>query len=167
MTTYQMIDPGIYTARATQGELGIHPKSGNDQAVVVFEILEGTFQGETIRWYAVLTEKTQKFVIPGLTLCGWSGEIGDDGKTMLGITDNEVEIEVIHEEYQGKTIAKVRGVVNPNASLAGKPMTPGERANFASRWGGVIEGYADAQRAARAARPGDADGGASSDGYPY
>src|ERR1043166_5418728 len=112
MTCYKMIPPGAYLARATRGELGTHPRTGNDQAVVVFEILQGDEQGKTIRWYAMLTEKTQKFVIPGLTLCGWQGEIGDDGKTMIGITDNEVEIEVIHEEYQTKTTAKVRGVVN-------------------------------------------------------
>jgi hypothetical protein len=163
---YEMIDPGTYRAHATQGEIGINPNSRNDQAVVVFEILEGDYQGKTIRWYAILTEKTKKFVIPGLALCGWSGEIGEDGKTMIGITDNEVNIEVIHEEYQGKTIVKVRGVVNPNANLAGKPMTPAERANFASRWGGSVQAEAETLREARAASTGTAKSRASSDDYP-
>jgi hypothetical protein len=162
-----MIDPGTYKARATQGEIGINPNSGNDQAVVVFEVLEGDFQGKTIRWYATLTEKTKKFVVPGLTLCGWRGGIGEDGKKMLGITDHEVAIEVIHEEYQGKTIAKVRGVIDPDASLAGKAMTAGERANFASRWGGFIEAEAEARRAAHAMRPGTSGGSSFEDDFPH
>src|SRR5262245_61520563 len=127
MSNYRLIEPGTYKARATQAELGKNHNSGNDQAVVVFEILEGEFQGKTVRWYATLTEKTQRFVIPSLALCGWEGELGDDGKTMIGIGDNEVDVEVIHEEYQGKTFAKMRTVVDPDASLAGKPMTAGRR----------------------------------------
>jgi len=87
-TTSPMIDPGVYRARANQGEFGKNQNTGNDQAVVVFEILEGAFQGETIRWYATLTEKTQKWVIAGLTLCGWAGELAADGKTMLGVCDH-------------------------------------------------------------------------------
>src|SRR5262249_6508759 len=150
MNNNRLIEPGIYKARATQGEIGKNQNSGNDQAVVVFDILEGEFQGSTVRWYATLTEKTQRFVITGLTLCGWEGELGDDGKTMIGIDDNEVDIEVIHEEYQGKVFAKVRTVVDPDASIAGKQMTPAEQASFRARWGGAIEASTEARRAARA-----------------
>lgn len=154
----EMIDPGIYRARATQGQLSKHEKSQNDQAVIVFEILEGLFQGRTIRWYATLTEKTQKFVIPGLTACGWEGALEDDGRTMIGVGDSEVDIEIVHEEYQGKTSAKVRGVVDPDAVIGGRSMTAGEQASFQSRWGGAIEQAAAQQRAAREKRGEDASG---------
>jgi hypothetical protein len=148
----ETIDPGIYRARATQGQLGKHEKSKNDQAVVIFEILDGVYAGRTIRWYAVITDKTQRFVIPGLAACGWTGQIGDDGRSMIGITEHEVDIEIVHEEYEGKMSVKVRGVVDPDASIAGKPMDPGERANFMSRYGGAIEQAAAAKRAARERR---------------
>lgn len=155
---HELIAPGVYKARALCGEIGQHERTRNDQAVVVLEILEGVYQGKTIRWYATVTEKTQRFVIPGLVLCGWRGGLDDDGRGMTGITDNEVDVEIVHEEYQGRTIAKVRGIIDPNVTLAGKALSPEQRESFLSRWGEAIASAVATQ---------ETSGGRANGGAPF
>ena len=104
----KMLEPGVHRARATQRELGKNQR-GNSQVALVFKILEGPFQGETVRYYGVLTEKTRDFVLRGLTLCGWTVEVATDDKTLVGVCDNQVDIYVIHEKFDGRRMVNVSG----------------------------------------------------------
>src|SRR4051812_30674300 len=103
-----LVDPGVYRVRAVSVNAGINENSGNTQFVISFSILEGAFADETVRMWATLTEKTQRFVVPQLVLCGWDGS--PEGN---GITDNEVDVEIIHDEYQGKVNAKISRIIDP------------------------------------------------------
>jgi hypothetical protein len=136
-----MIAVGKYRAMAREAALGL-TKGGNDQIGVSFEILDdetGNPTGERITWYGYFTDATTDRTIQALKLCGWDpGPRGEDWPSpddMHGCGINEVEIEVEHDTYEGKTNAKVKWVNAPGGSgIAMKDkMDDPKKAAFAKR----------------------------------
>lgn len=95
---------GKFRARATDVQLGT-TKSGADTIGVAFELLD--HPNMYVTWYGYFTEKTTERTFDSLRYCGWTG---DDLSDLSGITNNEVEIVIEQETYEGKTRAKVQWV---------------------------------------------------------
>jgi hypothetical protein len=129
-----MIDKGTYKARAVEGALGF-TSNDNEQVAVLFETIEP--QPRRITWYGFFTEATSERTLESLRHMGWKG---DDLSDLSGITDNEVYIVVDHEDYQGKTQARVRWVNSgAGGALAMKATMDKARAQaFAARMKGAV-----------------------------
>src|ERR1700737_157979 len=102
-----MLPKGRYRAKAVDAQLGFSPNKGTEQVVVEFEILDEEHAGERITWIGYFAENTSERTIESLRICGWKT---DDVSDLRGIGDNEVQLVVEHEPYQGKTFARVQFV---------------------------------------------------------
>lgn len=101
-----MLAAGTYRARVKDAALG-KSGSGKEQIALMFEIQDEQIGGQTITYYGYFTERTYERTIESMRHCGWQG---DDLLNLAGINDNEVEIVVAHEQYEGKTYAKVQWI---------------------------------------------------------
>jgi hypothetical protein len=129
-----MINEGKYKARATDAKLGV-AQTGNDTVAVAFELLD--HPGEHITWYGYFTEKTVDRTMESLRYCGWQG---DDVSDLTGISSNEVEIVIEHEEdREGKTRARVKWVNRAGSSKAQlkNEMNDAQKKAFAARMKGA------------------------------
>lgn len=121
-----MIAPGTYKARAVSAAMEKSGEKGSDQVHVNFRLESG----EELDWFGYFTEKTESRTLESLVLCGWNGE---DFITFAGITANDVNVVIEHEEYKGKMRARIAWVNDPNRTVGGKPMEANEVASFADR----------------------------------
>jgi hypothetical protein len=131
-----MIKPGTYRAKATEGALGL-TKGGKEQAAIAFAIIDGEHAGESVTWFGYFTDATAERTIESLRTCGW---IGDDLSDLTGILDNEVQIVIEHEDYEGKTQVRVKWVNRSGSGgLALKERLEGGAAKaFAQRMKGIV-----------------------------
>lgn len=102
----EMAPEGTYKTRCTA--IGIETTStGKEYVSADFEISD-EYGEETfiVEWRGWLTDKAMKRTIESLRLMGWHGddlfELARDGAK-----DNEVNVDVRHEEYNGKTTARI------------------------------------------------------------
>jgi len=105
-----LIQVGKHKARAMKDsyEAGIDD-SGKDYAYLGFEITDGPDKGRAIGRYFYLTEAATPYSIESLRCTGATfpgGDITDPD----GIGDVECQIVIEHDEYQGKTRAKIKYV---------------------------------------------------------
>src|SRR5262249_11788611 len=110
--------------------------TGKEQVAVRFRMTEGEHEGKTVLWYSYFnTQENATRTLNSLRACGW---IGDDLSDLQGIENNEVEIVLEVEEYEGKTRTKVRWV---NAMGGGpiltKRMSDAEKKAFSARMKGL------------------------------
>jgi hypothetical protein len=147
-----MLSPGYYRARAVEYALG-KTQNGTRQVAVRFEVLDeqGAPGGERVTWYGYFTEKTAERTLESLQYCGWEG---DDVTDLTGIERNEVQIVVEHEEYEGKTNARVAWVNRAGGgSIAIKaPLDEAEKAAFAREMKAKVLAMRQGQRRAPASR---------------
>lgn len=159
-----MIEPGKYRGRAT-GSTPPHVTfgiagTGTEQIAVNFAILEPDTDddgiqkedehgapiyresGEELTWVSSFTPKTERRTLEGLQYAGWSGvDIAD----LSGLGSTDVELVVDHEEYEGRTRAKIQWV-NKAGGMAFKFKTDMPAANFTDlrqRMKGVALGMKD------------------------
>jgi hypothetical protein len=126
----EMLRAGKYRARATSATLG-ETKTGKEQVVVRFALLDEGFEEQSITWFGVFaTEKMSRRILEGLRACGWRG---DDVGDLSGVTDNPVEIEVEHETWNGRTSARVKWVNPLGGGAVVTPMSPERTRAFAAR----------------------------------
>lgn len=92
---------GRFRARALEGAWG-HSQNGTEQVAVMFHVLDTDAR---LTWYGFLTEKTSERTMNSLLACGVT-----DLETLEGLNSDEVEVVVEHEEYNGKTRAKIQWV---------------------------------------------------------
>lgn len=125
-----MIPAGTYLAVAQSTQWG-KAKSGTKQVAVEFQIIDGSYAGHSITWFGYFTEKTWKRTCEALRYCGWKG----DDLTNLGSLNQEVNIVIEHEEYDGKLRAKVAWVNRPGAGQVklSDPMSDAELRQFAAQ----------------------------------
>jgi hypothetical protein len=83
-------------------------KNGNSQVVVNFEILDGPEAGRRIAWFGYFTEKTVQRTVESLRYCGFTGD--DLAAATVQRLENEVQLVINHEEYDGKMQARVSWV---------------------------------------------------------
>lgn len=91
---------GRFRARAIEGAWG-YTQNGNEQVAVLFKLETG----RNLTWYGYMSEKTHERTMNALITCGVT-----DLETLEGLADNEVDLVVEHEEYNGKTTARVQWV---------------------------------------------------------
>lgn len=111
------LSPGTYRARPVSAALG-YTMNGNEQIAVTFETLDPA--GERVTWYGYFTEKSSDRTLQSLRYCGWRGNYLADfyGEQLPEGFDQEVDIVVEQEEYQGKTYTKVAWVNSGGSGMA-------------------------------------------------
>ena len=127
-----MIPAGNYTAKATGSFDFGTAAQGTEQVAVEVEILEGEHSGNFMTWFGYFTERTSERTVESLRLLGWQGE---DITKLEGLGSRRVSIVVEHEEYQGKTSAKIQWV-NRLGGLGVKlkaPMDDAAKRKFSAR----------------------------------
>jgi len=112
-----LISKGIHRAVAVPvstadgqswAQFGESSEKGTPQVVINFEILDGDDVGRRIAWIGYFTDKTVQRTVESLRFCGFTGD--DLAGAVVQQLDQEVGIVVEHEEYDGKTRARVRWV---------------------------------------------------------
>jgi hypothetical protein len=148
-----LIEPGYYRAAAvpivldgaeTYVQFGESSKSGTPQVVVNFEVLEGPEQGRRIAWFGYFTDKTVNRTIESLRFCGFKGD--DLALAVTQKLDQEVQIAVAHEEYDGKPQAKVRWVnrAGGDGFRMDKPMAGQALSKFAAQMRNAVKAVPEA-----------------------
>jgi hypothetical protein len=92
---------GRFRGRAIEGAWG-RSLGGTEQVAVMFHVLDTDAK---LTWYGFLTEKTSERTMNSLLACGVS-----DLESLEGLGSDEVELVIEHEEYNGKTRAKIQWV---------------------------------------------------------
>jgi len=156
-----IIDAGDYRAKAIEGKL-TETKGHKAQAAVRFALLD--FPGKTITWFGFLeaSDKAFEIAMEGLRTAGWKG---DDLANMTMLTEEtspEVVLVVGHEEYEGKTSAKVKFINSMGGMSLKGALQPDQARAFADRMKGRVLAFNQAMAstepkpsapAARPARP--------------
>ena len=95
-----MISPGRYVARAKPETLQFgFAKTGTEQCVLGFDLLNEGFEGRVVTWFGPLTDKAAEFTVRTLRDAGWIGDSLTDGKW-----DPSVEVALVAKThvYQGE-----------------------------------------------------------------
>jgi hypothetical protein len=135
-----MIAEGKHRGRGVTAAMGKTEK-GHPQVAVEFEFLD--LPGTRLTWFGNFSETTvgedqkplYQITLESLYHCGWiSGDLQD----LAGIDQNEVTLVVKHDEYQGKTRAKIAWVNKAGSGVAMKNAMPSnELSAFAARMKGA------------------------------
>lgn len=132
------------------GEGKNHP-----QVVVNFEILDGPEAGRRIAWFGHFSEKTVQRTVESLRYCGFKGD--DLALATTQKLDQEVQIVVAHEEYNGKVTAKVNWVnrAGGDGFRMAEPMAKTALTRFAAQMKNAVKavGEVSGKTAERAQKP--------------
>ena len=125
-----MIGEGVFLAVAKDVQWG-ETKNGKKQVAVQFELLSGDDMGQTVTWFGYFTDGTWKRTMESLRYMGWRGDDLSD----LGPLDQQVEIVVELDEYNGKIRPKVQWVNRPGGGRVKleKPLGDSELKKFAAQ----------------------------------
>jgi hypothetical protein len=124
-----MITPGTYKARAREWALGMS-QNGKEQIAVLFDLVGGPHDGQSITWFGYFTDAAVDRTLDSLRHCGWSS---DNLAELDGLDQNEVEIVVDEEFYEGKTRTKVKWVNRPSRLALKEQLSPQAAQAFAAR----------------------------------
>lgn len=148
-----MLRPGTYPAVVVPvstdfGELacqfGKSKTKGTPQVVVAFEILRGPDAGKTVSWFGYFTDNAEatERTFKALRACGFSGD--DLDKFADQRPNNEVEIVVTNEEFEGKVRSKVQWVNAPNRGVRlADPMRDNDLRMFSARFKSKLKSLPD------------------------
>ncbi len=133
------MNEGQYKARATEVMLGKSKEKGTPFVGVLFKIVEGPHEGETLKWDGWLTDKTAERTIEALQICGWKGDdLSELSKGMNGVDGNEVTLVVEMETFDGREYPRVKWVNRSGSrKLQGTTMDVAEAAAFGARFKGL------------------------------
>lgn len=86
---------GMFTGRVVEetAMIGKNEKTGNEEVILEVKLADGG----TGRVFLSFTEKAAKYSIEKLKACGWKG-----GNSLAGVGDNEVQISIRPEVFEGK-----------------------------------------------------------------
>lgn len=93
---------GTYVGKAVEVTVAESGKKKTPYVGVIFQVTEGEFAGQRIRWEGYLTDATQERTFESLMHCGWQGDdisVFAEGK-LSGIDTNEVDLVVEMEPYE-------------------------------------------------------------------
>lgn len=96
---------------------------------------EGPQKGAAITDTGWLTDKAWKYAIERLRLLGWTGDDLSEIPDLVargGLT-NEVELVIVHEDYEGRKRPRVK-FMNPVGGGRAKTMDRAALKSFAQRW---------------------------------
>lgn len=145
-----MIDKGTYPAKAwTQVQFG---KNANNKPFVRVKFeLKG---GGSIIWDGFLTDEAAEKTLEQLETCGWNGKKLDSH--LEGMGSKAVELVIDHEEYEGKTYARVKWVNRPGGNVKNE-LSGGDFAALQNRLAGVMAKRGQKREMERPARESDPD----------
>jgi len=123
-----MLPDGNFLATVASTQWG-KTKSGVEQIVIDFKIIEGIHEGERILWYGYFSAGAAERTLKSLRACGWRGS----DLSRLGTLDLHVEIIVEGEEYMGKTRQKVKWINQPGSTALKNPLADSELKSLAER----------------------------------
>lgn len=147
-----MIDqPGKYRARCIDNPAEARwgrSRNGNEQIALTFALVdeEGHTTSETIDWVGTFDEHKNKngnsaadFTIQALRNCGWRTDTLED---LSGINDEEVELDVQWDEYEGKRRLRVCWVNRPGGRRITfkQPLDPAGRKALSARFANLVKG---------------------------
>jgi hypothetical protein len=132
-----IIEAGDYRAKAVEGKL-TETKGHKAQAAVRFALLD--FPGKTITWFGFLeaSDKAFEIAMEGLRTAGWKGDDLSDMTMLVEATAPEVVLVVGHEEYEGKTSAKVKFINSAGGVAMKGALQPDQAKSFAERMKGRV-----------------------------
>ncbi len=118
------IQEGNYRARAIAGseQFGQNEKTGTDQIVINFELLD---IGEQVSVFLYFTDKAAPHSMKRLRAAGWTGA---DPSDLVGLGSCECEVKVFYEDYQGELKMKTEIVSGGTVVLANKLDDKGKKA---------------------------------------
>ncbi len=146
-----MIEKGTYPAKAwSQVKFG---KNANNKPFVrvKFEIKDHG----SILWDGFLTDEAAERTLEQLENCGWNGKKLDSA--LEGMGTKAVELVVDHEEFEGKTYARVKWVNRPGGNVKNE-FTGGDFSQLQNRLAGVLakrNQKREMEQPAREREPGD------------
>jgi hypothetical protein len=128
-------------------QFGPATKSSPFQAIVTFEIVRGPFSGQRISaWLYFGTDKADKRgktvmdrSLEALRACGFTGD--DLDKFTDQHPDQEVELTIEMEEYEGKRRAKVKWINPPNRGgfVLDAPLAHSDLRKFSAQLKGALK----------------------------
>ena len=139
-----MIEPGTYVATPVSAIYTLVGQNSTECVKVLFR----TDDGDEVMLDGWLTPKAAEHTFRKLRICGWRG---DDVSAIEFDPEARVRIVVDHEEYNGKTYAKVTFVNPLRSSFEPAP------AEEAKKWVAL----------AKSVKLSAADGGRSEDDIPF
>jgi hypothetical protein len=136
---------------AAWAQFGKSQNKGTLQVYVAFAVLDGPYAGRRLGWFGYFTDNTVERTIESLRLCGLKGD--DLAAAVTGPLDQEVQLVVEHETYDGKTRAKVVWVNAPGggAFRMANPMNTGDLRKFAASMKAKMRGKPEVAGARREA----------------
>lgn len=139
----ELMPEGRYQARAHSWDFG-ETNGGAPQIAVSFKLLEPGFEGQFLGWYGGFGDTQAEFTFKALKNCGWRGI---DLNDLSGMGDNEVSLVVEHEEYQGKTHARVKWVNAGGGVMLKKVLDPNAKKALAAKMKATFAAF-EVERAA-------------------
>jgi len=128
----------IYEARCVA--IGIETTmKGDDYISADFEVVDGNGEAYTVEWRGWLTEKTERKTMEALRLLGWQGDDIYNDLAAEGCLRNKVQLDVRHEEYKGKTTARVAFINGPDPDPVATEKKREERRERMRRLAGTVK----------------------------
>jgi hypothetical protein len=119
---------GKFKAVVTAKELTT-TRNGGEQVVVTFELREGPSTGETIKYYGNLSAAAAEYTLKNLRICGWKS---DDIRELDTVGDDEVQLNIQEDTYNGNTALKVK-FINPLTMASKFTVEPSQADALAAR----------------------------------
>lgn len=129
-----MIDEGTYIAQPRDWKF-CESKGGTEQFAVSLEIVEGPKKGTRMTWAgSFASAASEELVYKAMRSMGFSGQMTDAGEVTLD-KEKSVSIVVEHEDYEGKTRARVRYINDLGGGLGGfKAISPVKNSRLRERF---------------------------------
>lgn len=165
-----MIPAGTYRAVAIQQDtedgpayavFGQSPQKGSLQVGVRFRFIGGELAGEEMTWIGSFTGGAADITAKALRACGLRGN--DVTAAATQDLTNEVELVVKHEEWEGRTRARVAFVNALGGGFAMKKADNSALARLKAEMQAKLKGIAEATPAPTPATNGKASAGAHAD----
>lgn len=178
----EKIPPGFYNAVAVpvdtdDGKVWAQfgeAKNGTPQVLLHFKILDGEYQGYQLPWFGYFKKDSMERTLKSLRYAGFRGDdLTDLPEQPL---DLKVSITVEHQEFDGKTYARVAWVNRPGGAgvKLASPMKGDKLRNFAAQMRRhaqqvpeIAGERADGNGAPSTAPPQTADGHPVTDEIPF
>lgn len=132
-----LIPIGTYIGHAVSGVLSESENKQTPQIVVDFELTTAEVAGRRMPWYGFLTKKTAERTFEALRYSGWKGTDIDAPLDFGGVNAPDVELVVDHEEWEGKTRARIQWV-NRMGGKSAAALPPDKAKVIAAKMRGVL-----------------------------
>lgn len=123
---------GKFRAKSRKAEMG-ESSNKNEQVGIEFEIVDGETKGQRLPYYGSFTEAAMAITIKAMRTAGWKG---DDVTELSSLSREDVpivELVVEHEEWDGKTRAKVKWVNSAGGVSMKNPLSQEKKSSLAAR----------------------------------